>query len=259
MLKKQLKQFFIIIRPFKYHVEKLISLDNIKQQYSCIVAWYCLLSVLLHILLWIKLDYNDLCTTFTFSLCHQSFHLSGSSFFITFLCPTKLSKVLFQSSTSVHGTLHINTKATHQPLVSKGVVHTPDEEPEWPEVLKPKIQYKVCQEHQCPHHQKLQVQEGAEDKKHTQTHTSHTQQHLVISPWNNQYMTDQDISNWHKIFMGPIRVLGNRFHATVPLTLFYFMSRIPCHVEICSMARIEIQNCTKYVQLAGKRWLCQWH
>lgn len=35
--------------------------------------------------------------------------------------------------------------ATHQPLVSKGVVHTPDEEPEWPEVLKPELQHKVCQ------------------------------------------------------------------------------------------------------------------
>lgn len=53
---------------------------------------------------------------------------------------------------------------THQPLVSKGVVHTPDEEPEWPEVLKPEVQYKVCQQHQCPHHQELQVQKGTEDK-----------------------------------------------------------------------------------------------
>lgn len=35
--------------------------------------------------------------------------------------------------------------STHQPLVSKGVVHAPDEEPEWPEVLKPELKYKICQ------------------------------------------------------------------------------------------------------------------
>lgn len=52
--------------------------------------------------------------------------------------------------------------ATHQPLISEGVVHTPDEEPEWPEVLEPELQYKVCQKHQRPHHKELQVQESTE-------------------------------------------------------------------------------------------------
>lgn len=54
---------------------------------------------------------------------------------------------------------------THQSLVSKGVVYAPHEEPERPEVLKPEFKYKVCKQHQCPHHQELQVQEGTIKRK----------------------------------------------------------------------------------------------
>lgn len=49
------------------------------------------------------------------------------------------------SATSEARELDYQAKATHQPLVSKGVVHAPDEEPEWPEVFKPELQHKVCQ------------------------------------------------------------------------------------------------------------------
>lgn len=49
---------------------------------------------------------------------------------------------------------------TYQSLVPEGVIHTPDEEPEWPQVLKPEFQHKVSQKHQSPHHQEFQVKEG---------------------------------------------------------------------------------------------------
>lgn len=54
---------------------------------------------------------------------------------------------------------------THQALVSEGVVNTANEEPERPKVLKAEVQDKVCQQHQRPDHQKLQVQERTETKK----------------------------------------------------------------------------------------------
>lgn len=54
---------------------------------------------------------------------------------------------------------------THQALVSEGIVNAPDEEPEGPQVLKPELQHKICQQHQGPHHQELQVQEGAGGKE----------------------------------------------------------------------------------------------
>ncbi len=54
---------------------------------------------------------------------------------------------------------------THQALVSEGVVNTTNEEPERPEVLKAELQHKVCQQHQSPDHQKLQVQERTETKR----------------------------------------------------------------------------------------------
>lgn len=38
-----------------------------------------------------------------------------------------------------------NARSTHQPLVFEGVIHAPEEEPEWPEVFKPEFQYKVSQ------------------------------------------------------------------------------------------------------------------
>lgn len=57
------------------------------------------------------------------------------------------------------------SSCTHQALVSKGVVHAPDEEPERPEVLKPELKYKICQQHQCPDHQELQIQEGTKKEK----------------------------------------------------------------------------------------------
>lgn len=58
-----------------------------------------------------------------------------------------------------------NTVPTHQALVSEGVVNAPDEEPEGPQVFKPELQHKICQQHQGPHHQELQVQERAEGGK----------------------------------------------------------------------------------------------
>lgn len=36
-------------------------------------------------------------------------------------------------------------RQTHQPLVSEGVIHTSDEQPEGPQVLKPELEHKVCQ------------------------------------------------------------------------------------------------------------------
>lgn len=70
------------------------------------------------------------------------------------------------------------SRATHQSLVSEGVVHTPHEEPKRPEVLKSELKHKVCQQHQSPHNQELQVQEGTGqkrsyilDREHTRFHT----------------------------------------------------------------------------------------
>lgn len=64
--------------------------------------------------------------------------------------------------------------ATHQSLVSEGVVYAPDEEPEGPQVLKPELQHKVCQQHQRPHHQELQVQEGTREKAGIKMRGIHT-------------------------------------------------------------------------------------
>lgn len=52
----------------------------------------------------------------------------------------------------------------HQALISERVIHAPDEEPEGPEVLEPELQHKISQQHQCPNHQELQIQEGAETR-----------------------------------------------------------------------------------------------
>lgn len=48
---------------------------------------------------------------------------------------------------------------THQALISEGVINAAYEEPEGPEVLKAKLQNKVCKQYQRPDHQKLQIQE----------------------------------------------------------------------------------------------------
>lgn len=82
-------------------------------------------------------------------------------------CVRKLaeSKTLLSLLSYETKTLKHQDTAAHQPLVSEGVIHAPDEEPEWPEVLKPELQHKVCQQHQCPHHQELQVQEGTKQDR----------------------------------------------------------------------------------------------
>lgn len=36
---------------------------------------------------------------------------------------------------------------TYQTLVSEGIVNTPDEEPEWPQILKSELQDKICQQY----------------------------------------------------------------------------------------------------------------
>ena len=57
---------------------------------------------------------------------------------------------------------------THQTLVSEGVVDAPDEQPEGPQVLKPELEHKVRQQHQSPHHQELQVEEGTGRSRDTE-------------------------------------------------------------------------------------------
>lgn len=54
---------------------------------------------------------------------------------------------------------------TYQTLVSEGIVNAPDEEPERPQVLKSELQDKICQQHQGPHHQELQIQKRAGKKE----------------------------------------------------------------------------------------------
>lgn len=49
----------------------------------------------------------------------------------------------------------------YQSLVSERVVDASDEEPEGPQVLEPELKHKVRQQNQDPHHQELQVEEGA--------------------------------------------------------------------------------------------------
>ena len=56
------------------------------------------------------------------------------------------------------------TALTHQSLVFEGVVDTPEEEPEGPEVLEPELEEVVGQQHQHPQEQQLHVDQGAEMK-----------------------------------------------------------------------------------------------
>lgn len=44
---------------------------------------------------------------------------------------------------------------THQSLISKGIVNAPDEKPKRPQVLEPKLQYKIGQQNQRPNNQEL--------------------------------------------------------------------------------------------------------
>lgn len=88
---------------------------------------------------------------------------------------------------------------THQALVSEGVVNTANEKPERPEVLEAELQHKVCQQHQRPDHQKLQVQERTETHR-TQTfsHTSISTLHVALSQWtsrSNSIMSSSSKSN----------------------------------------------------------------
>lgn len=54
---------------------------------------------------------------------------------------------------------------TYQTLVSEGIVNAPDEEPERPQILKSELQDKICQQHQSPHHQELQIQKRTGKKE----------------------------------------------------------------------------------------------
>lgn len=36
--------------------------------------------------------------------------------------------------------------STHQALIFEGIIHTSNQQPEWPQVLKPELQDEVCHE-----------------------------------------------------------------------------------------------------------------
>ena len=54
---------------------------------------------------------------------------------------------------------------TNQSLVFERVINTAHEKPEGPQVLKAKLQKKVCHEYKAPHQQKFQIQECTVSKK----------------------------------------------------------------------------------------------
>lgn len=59
----------------------------------------------------------------------------------------------------IWGTAHkmkSHSGCSHQPVAVESGVHTPKEEPAWPQVLQSEFKDEICQQHQCPYHHTLQ-------------------------------------------------------------------------------------------------------
>jgi len=48
------------------------------------------------------------------------------------------------------------SRGSHQPVAVESGVYTAKEEPAWPQVLQSEFKQEICQQHQRPHHHKLQ-------------------------------------------------------------------------------------------------------
>lgn len=49
-----------------------------------------------------------------------------------------------------------HSRGSHQPVAVESGVHTPKEEPAWPQILQSEFKDEICQQYQRPHHHKLQ-------------------------------------------------------------------------------------------------------
>jgi hypothetical protein len=56
-------------------------------------------------------------------------------------------------------------KCTHQSLIFEGIVNTPQEKPEGPEVFEPELEKVVGQKNQSPEQQELDVDQSTETKR----------------------------------------------------------------------------------------------
>lgn len=52
--------------------------------------------------------------------------------------------------------LYAQNRVSHRPVAVESGVNTPKEEPAWPQILQSEFQDEICQQHQRPHHHKLQ-------------------------------------------------------------------------------------------------------
>lgn len=82
---------------------------------------------------------------------------------------------------ALHWILNPTAGGPYQPVAVESGVHTPEEEPAWPQVLQPEFKDEICQQHQRPHHHKLHKGVRAE-----RTHAAKPTLILIIFRNNSQ-------------------------------------------------------------------------
>lgn len=88
-------------------------------------------------------------------------------------CHSKTSRLVSQ----LHNAENSNT---HQSLVSKGIINTPDEEPERPQILEPELQHEISQQNQRPNDQELQVQKGTARSREIHSRIKKKKKHIKV-------------------------------------------------------------------------------